>query len=87
MVCNSFKVNFHGNYLLDVLTCNVLVFECTKIIVIVFIFRDICPVLKDCNALRTVTDLFTDHLQKHFPKIDAIVGKYLTLVHLSFPSQ
>ncbi|XP_020609584.1 adenine phosphoribosyltransferase-like [Orbicella faveolata] len=39
-----------------------------------FIIRDICPVLKDCNALRTVTDLFTDHLQKHFPKIDAIVG-------------
>lgn len=38
------------------------------------LFRDICPVLKDCNALRTVTDLFTDHLQKHFPKIDAIVG-------------
>ncbi|KAL9974922.1 hypothetical protein ACROYT_G012026 [Oculina patagonica] len=38
------------------------------------LFRDICPVLKDCNALRTVTDLLTDHLRKNFPKIDAIVG-------------
>jgi len=27
-----------------------------------------------------VTDLLTDHLQKHFPKIDAIVGKCLTLL-------
>ena len=27
-----------------------------------------------------MTDLLTDHLQKHFPKIDAIVGKCLTLV-------
>ncbi|KAL9974924.1 hypothetical protein ACROYT_G012028 [Oculina patagonica] len=38
------------------------------------IFRDICPVLKDCNALRIVTDLLTDHLRKNFQKIDAIVG-------------
>ena len=30
--------------------------------------------------MRTVTDLLTDHLQKRFPKIDAIVGKCLTLV-------
>lgn len=30
--------------------------------------------LKDCNALRTVTDLFTEHLQTNFPNIDAIVG-------------
>ncbi|CAH3025801.1 unnamed protein product [Porites evermanni] len=38
------------------------------------LFRDICPVLKDCNALRTVTDLLTEHLQTNFSQIDAIVG-------------
>ncbi|XP_068725682.1 adenine phosphoribosyltransferase-like [Montipora capricornis] len=38
------------------------------------LFRDICPVLKDCNALRTVTDLITEHLQANFSEIDAIVG-------------
>lgn len=38
------------------------------------LFRDICPVLKDCNALRTVTDLITEHLQAKFLDIDAIVG-------------
>ena len=31
--------------------------------------------LKDCNALRTVTDLLTEHLQTNFSQIDAIVGK------------
>lgn len=38
------------------------------------LFRDICPVLKDCNALRTVTDLITEHLQAKFLDINAIVG-------------
>ena len=32
--------------------------------------------LKDCNALRTVTDLITEHLQANFSEIDAIVGEY-----------
>lgn len=41
-----------------------------------FALRDICPVLKDCNALRTVTDLITEHLQAKFSDIDAIVGEY-----------
>lgn len=39
--------------------------------------------LKDCNALRTVTDLFTEHLQTNFPNIDAIVGKYGNLYGLA----
>ena len=57
---------------------------------LLFSSRDICPVLKDCNALRTVTDLLTEHLQTDFPDgIDAVVGKFeqpwLTcfLIHLS----
>ena len=31
--------------------------------------------MKDCNALRTVTDLITEHLQAKFLDIDAIVGE------------
>lgn len=75
MACYFVKVNFYGNYLLGVLICSVWFLSVPILLLLLFIFRDICPVLKDCNALRTVTDLFTDHLQKHFPKIDAIVGK------------
>ena len=32
--------------------------------------------LKDHNALRTVTDLVTEHIQTTFSDIDAIVGKF-----------
>ena len=37
--------------------------------------RDICPILKDPQALRTVTDVIAGHLQKSFDKVDVIVGK------------
>ena len=36
MVYNFFKVELYRNYLLGVLTCSVLVFECTNIIIIIF---------------------------------------------------
>ena len=39
-----------------------------------FPFRDICPVLYDCNALRTVTDILTEHIKANFAGVDAIVG-------------
>ena len=32
--------------------------------------------LKDHNALRTVTDLVTEHIQTTFSDIDAVVGKF-----------
>lgn len=38
-------------------------------------FRDICPILKDPSALKTVTDVITDHIRKNLGKIDAVVGK------------
>ena len=42
--------------------------------------------LKDCRALRTVTDLLTEHLQTNYSDIDAIVGKFeeQCLVLMSF---
>lgn len=32
--------------------------------------------LKDHNALRTVTDLVTEHIQTNFSDIAAVVGKF-----------
>ena len=44
------------------------------ILKVFFSFRDICPVLYDCNALRTVTDILTEHIKANFAGVDAIVG-------------
>ncbi|KXJ27407.1 Adenine phosphoribosyltransferase [Exaiptasia diaphana] len=40
-------------------------------------FKDICPILKDPSALRTVTDVITDHIKKNLGKIDVIAGKQM----------
>jgi hypothetical protein len=46
-------------------------------ICIVYIHRDICPILKDASAMKTVTDVISDHIRKNLGKIDAIVGKQI----------
>ncbi|XP_063266912.1 adenine phosphoribosyltransferase isoform X2 [Prinia subflava] len=38
------------------------------------LFRDICPLLKDPVAFRTLIDLLEEHVRASFPKIDFIVG-------------
>ncbi|CAI9598843.1 unnamed protein product [Staurois parvus] len=35
-------------------------------------FRDITPILKDPEALRSAIDLFESHLQRNFPQVDVI---------------
>ncbi|KAK3741148.1 hypothetical protein QZH41_011822 [Actinostola sp. cb2023] len=37
-------------------------------------FKDICPILKDPSALKTVTDVITDHIKKNIGQINVIVG-------------
>nr|XP_057913351.1 adenine phosphoribosyltransferase [Doryrhamphus excisus] len=38
------------------------------------VFRDICPILKDPNALTAVTDLFEQHVRTNHWEVDLIVG-------------
>lgn len=38
------------------------------------IFRDICPVLKDPEALTAVTDLFEEGVREGFPGVEVVVG-------------
>ncbi|KAK2848624.1 hypothetical protein Q5P01_008458 [Channa striata] len=38
------------------------------------LFRDICPILKDPASLTAVTDLFEEHVKKHYKQVDLIVG-------------
>lgn len=38
------------------------------------VFRDICPILKDPEALRAVISVFEEHVRKNFQQVDLIVG-------------
>lgn len=38
------------------------------------LFRDICPILKDPEALSAVTSLFEEHVRKNFQQVDLVVG-------------
>ncbi|EDO33035.1 predicted protein [Nematostella vectensis] len=38
------------------------------------IFKDICPILKDPNAVRTITEVIAEHIRKNVPNTQAIVG-------------
>lgn len=37
-------------------------------------FRDICPILKDPEALSAVTSLFEEHVRDKFQQVDLVVG-------------
>lgn len=38
------------------------------------LFKDICPVLKDPEALTAVIDLFEQHVRQTYPQVELIVG-------------
>ncbi|KAJ8271325.1 hypothetical protein COCON_G00101840 [Conger conger] len=38
------------------------------------LFRDICPILKDPEALTAVTDLFEEHVRQTYPAVELVVG-------------
>ncbi|XP_072292418.1 adenine phosphoribosyltransferase [Eucyclogobius newberryi] len=38
------------------------------------IFRDICPILKDPEALSAVTSLFEEYVRDKFPQVDLVIG-------------
>ncbi|KAJ8417802.1 hypothetical protein AAFF_G00226450 [Aldrovandia affinis] len=38
------------------------------------LFRDICPILKDPEALTAVTDLFEERVREAYPRVQLIVG-------------
>ncbi len=42
---------------------------------LMFVYRDICPILKDPKALAAVTDLFEEHVRRTYPQVQLIVGK------------
>lgn len=52
---------------------------------LLFVCRDICPILKDPKALAAVTDLFEEHVRRTYPQVQLIVGKsaYMRVWHVT----